>query len=105
VFPLRIMKTNPVPRIGSALALALLLAGTGAAGECQVEVKTPEGRPRQGAEVQVAMEDGEKTVPVKTNRAGVAILAWKTDVRKGRILVDGSARYAGPMPIRISFRQ
>lgn len=75
------------------------------AGEIYVEVKTPAGSPKEGAEVQVTMDDGEKTVPVKTDKEGKAFLAWKTDIKKGRILVDGAAQYAGTIPLRISFKQ
>jgi hypothetical protein len=74
------------------------------AGEIYVEVKDEAGNPKEGAKVQVAMADGEETVPVKTNKEGVAFLAWKTDMKRGRILVDGSAQYAGTIPLRISFK-
>lgn len=99
------MKTNSVSLLAVAWFFILAFGWSATAGEVHVEVKTRDGQPKEGAEVQIAMEDGEKTVPVKTNKIGVAILAWKTDVKKGRILVDGSAQYAGTMPLRISFRQ
>ncbi len=84
------------------LFLALPLSAS--AGEVYVEVKDATGKPKQGAKVQVAMADGEETVPVATNKEGVALLAWKTDTKKGRILVDGAAHYAGTIPLRISFK-
>ena len=83
--------------------MALSLAAA-RAGEVVVEVRDASGKPKEGARIQVAMADGEETVPVKTNRDGVAVLAWKTDVKKGRILVDGAAQYAGTIPLRISFK-
>ena len=99
------MKIIPDWMMALALAVAMATACPAMAGEVYVEIKTPEGEPKEGAEVQVAMEDGEKTVPVKTDKSGVAILAWKTDVKKGRIIVNGAAQYAGTIPLRISFKQ
>jgi hypothetical protein len=86
----------------ATFAVAALPAG---AGEIYVEIQTPDGDPKEGAEVQVTLDDGEKTEPVKTGKDGVAFLAWKTEIKKGRILVDGAAQYAGTIPLRISFKQ
>jgi len=97
------MKTFPVWFVATAMCFVGALAAR--AGEILVEVKTPEGEPKEGAEIQLTLDDGEKTVPVKTNKAGVAFLAWKTDMKKGRIIVNGAAQYAGTIPLRISFKQ
>jgi hypothetical protein len=75
------------------------------AGEIYVEVKTSAGTPKAGAAVQLTFDDGEKTPAVTTGKDGVALLVWTTNVKKGRILVDGVAQYAGTMPLRISFKQ
>jgi len=97
------MKAFPVWVVATVLCFAAAISGR--AGEIVVEVKTPEGDPKEGTEIQLAMDDGEKTVPVRTNKDGVAFLAWKTDMKKGRIIVNGAAQYAGTMPLRISFKQ
>lgn len=87
------------------LAFALAVAEPALAGEIYVEIKTSDGEPKEGSEVQLRMEDGEATQPVKTNKEGIAILVWKTEVKKGRIMVDGAPQYAGTIPLRISFKQ